>query len=128
MRRGRGFRGVQDRSVGTGGRGLVMPEAAAPEAPPPDSKAVTRVPRLSSSRVSRDAGASHGFDRQNPIELRGLDQAPFENDLANRLSCRNGFLGDLGGLLVSQIRTERRRERGTAFEQFASARFVSGDA
>ena len=47
---------------------------------------------------------------------------------ANRLSCRDRLLRDLGGLLVSKIRTERRRERGTALEQLASARFVSGDA
>jgi hypothetical protein len=81
--------------------------------------------------LPRHSGSCHGFGRQDLVELPLGEQLSLPHEIPDRSSCLNRRLSDVGGCLVSNVGTERRRQSRAAIQQFTASLFVGarvGDA
>jgi hypothetical protein len=76
---------------------------------------------------SRKAGNRHRFHRQDPVQHVVWQQAALAHEIANAASRTHGCLGDVCSLSVTDIRTQRSRERGAAIQEFTAACLVCLD-
>src|SRR5687768_10617792 len=75
-----------------------------------------------------NAGPRHILGRQYLIELLLIQQSALGDDLPDWLAGAHRFLGNVGRRRVSDVRTQRRRDRGAAIHQLARSLGIGLDA